>query len=436
MLANLLALASVCPFVGSLSDLFGRRYVAIGGASFLILGMIVCSTAQTMNTFICGMALAGVGAGVNELTALAVTSEIAPTSKRGLYNALMVFTILPFCPSQLWGQLVAHYATWRYIGLWCALWALIGLVLTIVFYHPPPRPNNAGLSRKEVLTRIDYLGGLLSISGMLLFMMGLQWGGYNYPWASAHVLVPLILGVVLMALFFLWEARFAPFPMFPRRLNQEPRLLVLTLIITLISGANFFSVLLFWPTQSYNVYGHDPWAIGVRSIPLGFSILAGACTVLWLLTATKGHIRALMLASCILMTAGGGAMAALNRDNEWLCYLVITIAGLGIGGIGTFPPPPSPCAPLTPRSRPRLHHHHRHLPRRPHRHRHRPHPRHPRPRRRPRLLHLLQRLRRAIHRPRHRPARPRRRRHPALHRPRPSPRRRRHHRCGSPRRPR
>lgn len=53
ILANLLALAAVCPFVGSLSDLIGRRYVAIMGASFIVLGMIICSTAHTMNIFIC-----------------------------------------------------------------------------------------------------------------------------------------------------------------------------------------------------------------------------------------------------------------------------------------------------------------------------------------------------------------------------------------------
>ena len=53
VLANLLALAAVCPFVGSLSDLLGRRYVALIGASFLVLGMIVASTAHTMNIFIC-----------------------------------------------------------------------------------------------------------------------------------------------------------------------------------------------------------------------------------------------------------------------------------------------------------------------------------------------------------------------------------------------
>ena len=52
VLANLLALAAVCPFVGAISDLIGRRYVALIGASFIILGMIVCSTAHSMNTFI------------------------------------------------------------------------------------------------------------------------------------------------------------------------------------------------------------------------------------------------------------------------------------------------------------------------------------------------------------------------------------------------
>lgn len=52
VLANLLALAGVCPFVGSLSDLIGRRYVAIIGASLICLGMIVTSTAHTMNIFI------------------------------------------------------------------------------------------------------------------------------------------------------------------------------------------------------------------------------------------------------------------------------------------------------------------------------------------------------------------------------------------------
>src|ERR1700710_2290546 len=52
VLANLLALAAVCPFVGAISDLIGRRYVALVGAGLIVIGMIVCSTAHSMNVFI------------------------------------------------------------------------------------------------------------------------------------------------------------------------------------------------------------------------------------------------------------------------------------------------------------------------------------------------------------------------------------------------
>lgn len=179
VLANLLSLAAVCPFVGSISDLIGRRYVALIGAASLILGMVICSTVKTMNSFICGMVFAGVGAGINELTALAATSELAPTSKRGKYVAVLIFTIVPFCPSVLYGQLIAYYASWRWIGLICALWALVGFCFVLFFYFPPARVNSQGMSRKEVLRQIDYVGGVLSIGGMLLFMMGMQWGGYQ-----------------------------------------------------------------------------------------------------------------------------------------------------------------------------------------------------------------------------------------------------------------
>ena len=124
------------------------------------------------------MAIAGAGAGINELTALAATSEMAPTRKRGKYVAVLIFTIVPFCPSVLWAQLIAANSSWRYVGLLCGVWAAVGFFLTLFFYFPPPRVNSTGLSRQEILARIDYVGGFFSIVGMLLFMCAMQWGGY------------------------------------------------------------------------------------------------------------------------------------------------------------------------------------------------------------------------------------------------------------------
>lgn len=52
--------------------------------------------------------------------------------------------------------------------------------------------------------------------------------------------------------FLVWESKFAPYPMFPKRLAQAPRTLILTLVITFISGANFFSILMFWPVEAFS----------------------------------------------------------------------------------------------------------------------------------------------------------------------------------------
>lgn len=69
--ANTLAIASVCPFVGYLQDLFGKRTIALFGATLLCVGCIVLGTAHHLGQALAGMALAGAGAGVGELTGLA-----------------------------------------------------------------------------------------------------------------------------------------------------------------------------------------------------------------------------------------------------------------------------------------------------------------------------------------------------------------------------
>lgn len=49
VIAYLIPNAALCPFVGALSDLFGRQKVAIVGQICLIVGPIITATANTMN---------------------------------------------------------------------------------------------------------------------------------------------------------------------------------------------------------------------------------------------------------------------------------------------------------------------------------------------------------------------------------------------------
>lgn len=121
--------------------------------------------------------------------------------------------------------------------------------------------------------------------------------------------------MVLLACFAFWEIYGAKYPIFPSRLKQESRTLGLTLVITFISGANFFSVLMFWPTQAFNVYGHDPLGVGIRSLPIGFGIMGGACIVLWLLSVLRGHNKELLIVSSVFMTAGSFPQKQVNSNS-------------------------------------------------------------------------------------------------------------------------
>jgi hypothetical protein len=143
----------------------------------------------------------------------------------------------------------------------------------------------------------------------------------------------MILGVALIAGFCVYEKWWAPYPMFPARIKQDPRILLLTLFITFISGASFFSYLMFWPTQAFNVYGHDPVQVGLRVLPGGLAILTGACVVLWLLSVFRGRNKELMILSSVLMTAGSGAMACATRENMNTLWGLLILGGLGVGGI-------------------------------------------------------------------------------------------------------
>jgi hypothetical protein len=137
----------------------------------------------------------------------------------------------------------------------------------------------------------------------------------------------------LLTAFVLWEKFGAKYPMFPSGLKENPRILGLTLLITFISGANFFAALMFWPSQAFNVYGHDPIGVGLRSLPLGLGILVGACIVLVLLSVTRGNIRALMIGSTTVMTIGIATISVGEVHQLHKVWAPLIFAGLGIGGI-------------------------------------------------------------------------------------------------------
>ena len=68
-------------------------------------------------------------------------------------------------------------------------------------------------------------------------------------------MVPLVLGIVLIIAFFVWEV-YAPYPMVPRALfHKAKQTMIVILLITFLSGGNYFFMLLNWRTQINKVNG-------------------------------------------------------------------------------------------------------------------------------------------------------------------------------------
>jgi len=61
-------------------------------------------------------------------------------------------------------------------------------ILYFFFYHPPTfEMKHKRRSKMQVFKDFDFIGCLLFTAGLLLFVMGLSWGGSLYAWKSGYV---------------------------------------------------------------------------------------------------------------------------------------------------------------------------------------------------------------------------------------------------------
>ncbi|CAK7222847.1 hypothetical protein SCUCBS95973_004975 [Sporothrix curviconia] len=329
---QLVAIGVIAPFIGPLADLFGRKPITIAGVLSSMIGMITCAATPNAAGYIAGQVLTGIGIAAQELMAITAIVEIVPTRYRGYYIAIIVTSFLPFSPGSLYGTLIAE-TSWRYCACMIAIWNLITVVLIACFYHPPPRTNGAGLSWHQKLRQIDFVGGFFMSGGIVMFLVGFNWGGQLYPWHSARVIAFLTIGLAMLVFFFIYEIFIAPYPMFPRRLMRHPRTFMALMVVILMAGINYIPVLFFWVLQAVGVYGSDFLMLGIRTLPFGFCILGGALIAALVVSAFKGHLRAIMSFFCIMQCAAIGSLTAVDVHNINTVWAPLCLGLLGVGGV-------------------------------------------------------------------------------------------------------
>ncbi|KAL8276982.1 hypothetical protein RQP46_010617 [Phenoliferia psychrophenolica] len=121
----------------------GRKWVILSCSFITIVGGIVMATATSMNVFILGSVLAGIGWATIGIIAC-IPSEVVPRRWRGsIQIALQAFSTCAVPISTIGiAQLVVNdsngYAGWRWCYWMGTAAVAVGCLLLLFFYNPPP----------------------------------------------------------------------------------------------------------------------------------------------------------------------------------------------------------------------------------------------------------------------------------------------------------
>lgn len=266
--------------VGRLSDLFGRRWFFVSGTILGLIGCIVCATAQSVNVLIGGEVLVGLSAAAG-VSYPFVLGELIPMKYRFAGNSIVYLFQLPtscFGPAIAYSFILHTSAGWRWCYYYLIIWNGIALLLWILFYHPPTFAMKHGSQRKlDFLKSFDYIGTVLFVAGIVLFLIGLSWGGSAYPWKSARVVATIVVGGVMLIAFGFWEVFFpGTEPLVPVHLFKNLGWVASTVVLGICGGV-FYAFAIIWPSMVSTLYAkpNDPMYTGYVSCIVGLGITVG-----------------------------------------------------------------------------------------------------------------------------------------------------------------
>ena len=112
----------------------------------------------------------------------------------------------------------------------------------------------------------------------------------------------MIIGLLTLIAFILWEWRGAKTPVVPFRLFKGQRVVGISFMIAFIGGINYTFSLSYGATLLSNVFRPSPAKIGVYAIGPTAGLIVGATGVNILFAIFKGRARELLFVAAIIMS--------------------------------------------------------------------------------------------------------------------------------------
>ena len=317
----LLAMATTIPLAGWAMERYGARAVWLGCIGVFLAGSVLCGAAWSATSLIGFRVLQGFGAGTVLPVGQAVLAQAAGPRRLGrVMAALGIPAMLGPVLGPVLGGVLVDQLSWRWIFYVNVPVCLGTLILS--WRAMPARVAGAG-------ARLDLLGLLLLSPGCAAVVFGLAETSRYQSMTDAHVLVPLIIGVGLLAGFAVRALRSAAIPLIDLRLFRD-RGFGSASATMFVSGFVLFGAMSILPLFYQLARGDSAQHAGLLLMPMGVGM--GLALVLGGRLANRVAPRTMALAGLACTVAGTLVYTQLHLDtSNWLLGAAQVVSGAGIG---------------------------------------------------------------------------------------------------------
>ncbi|KAI0297883.1 iron permease [Multifurca ochricompacta] len=210
--AYALGSTALVPLCGGLTQIIGRRPIMLSAIFLFALGSTICGAASSMNMLIAGRSVQGLGAGAITSSVQIMLSDLVTLRERGTFSGLMALSwAVGGGVGPVIGGSLAQSGNWRWLFYLNLPICAFNATLVLLFM----RLKTPYATLKEKLSRMDFIGNILITGSTTSTVIGLTWGGVQFAWSSASVLVPLIIGLIGLGSFVIYEIYLCKPPVVP-----------------------------------------------------------------------------------------------------------------------------------------------------------------------------------------------------------------------------
>jgi EmrB/QacA subfamily drug resistance transporter len=248
---------------GMLGDRYGHRKV-------LLTGMIVFGAASGLSAYstspgelIAWRAVMGLGGAAILPATLAIISHVFPPRERAKAIGIWAGAVgLAVAIGPVVGGALINHFWWGSAFMINVPIVIVGVVA--MFFIVPATSNPKP-------PRLDPVGVLLSVIGLVGLVYGIIEGGDNGDWLAMKSLGAIIAGVAVLSLFVLWEFK-SKNPAIDMRLFRNARFSTAVVAVALVFFAQM-GLMFFFSFYLQNVRGNSPLVAGAWMTPFALAQL-------------------------------------------------------------------------------------------------------------------------------------------------------------------